>query len=212
MKIKPNKPILLSLCDMSGIMVEPWKESHYCVTLDIANKVNKETDYGLSLSADVIEWKYPIEWNKPDIVFAFPSCTHVATSGAKHFQSKGLRALIYSLLVLEACVQHCETATNFALLENPVSTFSTYWRNPDFKFHPWQYAGYLDKPKDESYSKLTCLWSFGNFKMPIIKPCWDINKKYIQNMQPSLDKTKGTNRSLTPKGFARAVYLSNKGA
>jgi hypothetical protein len=38
------------------------------------------------------------------------------------------------------------------MIENPVSTVSIYWRNPDYKFDPCDYGGYL-KPAGDAYTK-----------------------------------------------------------
>lgn len=214
MLITPTKPIILSLCDFSGRMVHPWKDTHYCVTVDIKYHWTHETSYGLALKADVTQWKYPENWITPEIVFAFPPCTNVAVSGALHFQSKGLGALIESLQILKSCVEICETASRFALLENPVSMFSSYWRKPDFTYEPWHYAGYLDNPREEAYTKTTCLWVFNNsskiFRMPVIKPCFDYKKNHIRDMGFDNYEDRRYKRSLTPKCFAKAVHEYNK--
>lgn len=94
------------------------------------------------------------------------------------------------------------------MLENPVSTISSYWRKPDFSFNPCDYAGYLDHPEDEAYTKKTCLWTGGGFRMPLEKPVEPVLGSKMHMLPPSDDR--GDLRSVTPEGFARAVFQANQ--
>jgi hypothetical protein len=100
----------------------------------------------------VRDWLPPFARIK--ILFAFPPCTHVAVSGARWFKDKGLGALIDSLQLFDAAVRLAEWTGAPYLIENPVSTISTYWRKPDHRFDPCDYGGYLDPPGDR-YTKKT---------------------------------------------------------
>ena len=88
-------------------------------------------------------------------VGAFPPCTHLAVSGARWFKGKGLRALQDSIGMFATAAEFCEASGAPYLIENPVSTISSYWRKPDHTFDPWQYNA-LDPAS--SYTKKTCLW------------------------------------------------------
>ena len=90
--------------------------------------------------------------------FGFPPCTHVAVSGARWFKDKGLGALIDSLELFHAAMRLAEWTKAPYMIENPVSTVSTYWRKPDYTFDPCDYGGYLSPPGD-AYTKKTCLWT-----------------------------------------------------
>jgi hypothetical protein len=88
------------------------------------------------------------------------------------------------------------------MLENPVGMLSSYWRKPDYTFQPWQYG--------DTYTKKTCLWTGGGFVMP---DAWHVRKpagtvESIHLMPPSADR--GDKRSVTPAGFARAVFEANE--
>jgi len=182
-------------------MVQPWVGAGYeCWTVDVQHPPGIWRD-GLvvKVGADVRSW-FPVL--NPAIVFAFPPCTNLAVSGARWFQDKGLEALRESLDLVIACKGICEASDAPWMLENPVGTLSTYWRKPDYTFQPWQYG--------DRYSKKTCLWTGGGFVMPkewhATPP--DGTTAAIHLMPPSADRA--DKRSVTPAGFARAVFEANE--
>jgi hypothetical protein len=139
------------------------------------------------------------------IVFGFPPCTDVAVSGARWFKEKGLDGLIDALGILNACKKFCETSDAPWMIENPVSMFSTYWREPDYTFHPADYTGF---ELGDNYTKKTCLWTGNGFVMP--DPCMATAlapDDRIHKAPPGPDRANF--RSATPMGFARAVFLAN---
>jgi hypothetical protein len=96
------------------------------------------------------------------------------------------------------------------MIENPVGSLSKYWRDPDYTFHPVHYAGYAADPETDGYSKKTCLWTGNGFVMPDRKPGEPNLGAMIHRMPPSEDRA--DKRSITPLGFARAVFLANQHA
>ena len=197
---------VLSLCDYTGNMVRPWAEAGYpCICVDVQHEGERTEGNITFLDADVRTWLPP----KVDLqmVFAFPPCTHLASSGARWFKDKGLRALIDGLELVERCRAICEWSGAPWMLENPVGTLSTYWRKPDYKFDPFEYAGYLDEPEADAYTKRTCLWTGGGFKMPAMRPHGDNLKSKMHLLPPGPDRA--NQRSVTPQGFAKAVFLAN---
>lgn len=165
-----------------------------------------------------------ITGNDVSFLFGFPECTDLAVSGAAHFASKRDRnpffqdeAMVLVRLVESLGVSYgCKWA-----LENPVSVISSKWRRPNFSFHPYEFGGYLSdddkhpiypdyiKPRD-AYPKKTCIWSGGGFIEPqrrlvYCEPGYSNQHKKLGGK--SL-KTKNI-RSVTPRGFASAVFLSN---
>ena len=82
--------LVLSLCDRTGNMVLPWLEAGWrAVTVDLEPAVNPHGNRTHVVS-DVRRF---VLRHRPSIVFAFPPCTHLASSGARWFRSKGLPAL-----------------------------------------------------------------------------------------------------------------------
>jgi hypothetical protein len=214
--------LILSLCDRTGVMVQPWLEAGYrAVTVDLQPEINPHPNR-LHIMRDVRAFVWGGErdnpfldsrehtWSvvKPSIVFAFPPCTHLAVSGARWFKSKGLSKLIEALQVVESCRAVCEHNGQPWMIENPVGRLSTLWRTPDHYFHPWQYTAH--EPAD-NYTKKTCIWSGGGFVMPQEATAPELlgvePDDRIHKAPPSEDR--GDIRSVTPLGFARAVFAAN---
>lgn len=196
--------MIISLCDRTGNMVRPWLDAgHRAITVDLQPAA----------------WSHPLRTHiqadvrgmKPmaaDMVFAFPPCTHMASSGARWFKDKGLSAIIEALELVEACRTFCEASAAPYMIENPVGTLATYWREPDYTFHPVHYAGYAADPDAEAYTKKTCLWTGHGFVMPDRKPGEPTLGSMMHKLPPSDDRA--DLRSATPLGFAQAVFEANR--
>lgn len=153
---------ILSLCDRTGRMVRPWLAAGYrAVTVDLQPAPAEEPGR-VHLVMDVRDYRLPSE--PPLFVAAFPPCTHLASSGARWWKEKGLRALIEALEVVEACRVLCEESGAPWMLENPVGRLASSWRPPDHSFHPVHYAGYAPDPEADGYTKKTCLWTGGGVR------------------------------------------------
>lgn len=209
--------VALSCFDYTGNMVKPWAEAGYeCWCIDIRHPAGKTVEGNITkIGADMLEWwptkqkgwpqHDPPDKSKVSIAFFAPPCTDVAVSGARWFKTKGLRALINALELFHKSIELSEWLSCPYMIENPVGTVSTYWRKPDHIFQPWQYGDF--------YSKKTCLWIGNGFVMP--KPIYrtgadcpvEIDER-IWRMAPSRDR--GSRRSETPMGFAKAVFEANR--
>ena len=200
-----NKRIL-SLFDYSGVMVEPWlKAGHEVTIVDLQHPagINVGSDGIIRVGCDVTEFKPDGEY---DIVFAFPPCTHLAGSGARWWSKKGVSALIDGLsLVSEAGRVIIQSKAPVWMIENPVGRLSTLWMKPDYIFDPCDYGGYIS-PTTDQYIKRTCLWTSVTFVMPEPKRVPPVLGSIVRDKLSSRDKYK---RSLTPKGFAEAIYVAN---
>jgi len=145
---------------------------------------------------------------KPEMIFAFPPCTNTAVSGARWFKEKGPRAAALSFRILADCLDIIEKFEDVPyMVENPVSTYSTYWRKPDHIFNPCDYGGYLDPPGD-AYTKKTCLWVGNGFVMPPTKPVEPVEGSKMHLLPPTEDRA--MKRSVAPAGFANAVFEFNE--
>jgi hypothetical protein len=185
-------------------MVRPWLEAGVrCVTVDL-QAATWEHPLRTHIQADVRALK-PMA---AKVVFAFPPCTHLASSGARWFKDKGLRSLIEALEIVEACRAICADSQAPWMIENPVGTLATYWREPDHSFHPVHYAGYSPDPAGDEYTKKTCLWTGGGFVMPDRKPGEPTLGSLMHRLPPTEDRA--DLRSATPLGFAYAVFHANK--
>jgi hypothetical protein len=108
-------------------------------------------------------------------------------------------------------------------IENPISVLSTLWRKPNYRFHPYEFGGYIAEEEAEhplypeyiaprdAYTKRTCLWTNDKFIMPELKPvdCETFgNSRQHRKLGGKSAKTKNI-RSATPRGFAQAVFQYN---
>lgn len=230
--------VIWSLFDGSGIMGLPWAMAGhqvFCFNLDDADhgdyagvKVShKNIHYidmllGPDMSIDDFEKR---GFYRPALIMAFPPCTDIAVSGAAHFERKEQESPGSQLMAVELAKLAAKIADSLSvpyMIENPVSVLSTKWRKPDFSFHPWEFGGYLPEddthpnfpeyiaPRD-AYPKKTCLWTGNGFNSPEKKPvhCPDGYSAQHKKLGGKSTKTKMI-RSLTPRGFARAVFEFNQ--
>jgi hypothetical protein len=206
-----SEGIVLSLCDRTGVMVGPWLAAGYrCTIVDVQHTEGFATDGLLTkLGADVREIEDWMHLTDIAAVFAFPPCTHMAVSGARWFKSKGLKLAAEAFLIADACREIAETSGAPWMLENPVSTLATYWRKPDYTFDPCDFAGYAPDESLDAYTKRTCLWTGGGFVMPAPRRVDPVLGSKMHLLPPSADRA--DLRSVTPGGFARAVFEANHG-
>ncbi len=218
--------VIWSMFDGSGIMVKPWADAGhecYCFNYDGANHGGYESIRVKHSNIHYINIWIDDLFNgavrimgvpAPGIIFAFPDCTEFAASGAKHGHN-GVASLHSARLVERI-------AGSYGIpwmVENPVGKMSTLWRKPDYYFDPYEYGGYMDgseesfhqkMPAYDGYTKKTCIWAGGGFVMPEKKP-GPINIGMFWGWRWLGGKSQRTKqlRSLTPRGFARAVYEAN---
>lgn len=232
--------IVWSLFDGSGIMGLPWAEAGhtvYCFNADDADhgdyaavgaKVSHSNIHYINAWLDdgfIAEAVDGAFGSRPDIVFAFPPCTDLAVSGAAHFEQKRKLNPDFQINAVETCRVAQRLADVFGvpyMIENPVSVLSTMWRRPDHTFHPYEFGGFLPEddrhpffpeiisPRD-AYPKKTCLWVGGGFIMPTAEPV-EAPRGYSAQHNRLGGKSARTKtiRSLTPRGFALAVFEANK--
>lgn len=157
---------------------------------------------------DVRSWRPP-EGLSIAFVAAFPPCTHVANSGARDFSTKGGVMLRDALETFEACRMAAAWSGAPYMIENPVGILSStpHIGKPHYRFHPFEYAGWLNDGSLEAYTKETCLWTGNGFVMPAKRPVDPVLGSKMHLLPPSDDRA--DIRSATPKGFARAVFDAN---
>jgi hypothetical protein len=215
MELKQMNEIMISRCDKSGIMCEPWAEAGYaCYAIDLQHPVRKpkikEFEGGGKIIFQYGDARY---WTPPDrsrTIFSscFPTCTDMAGSGAQDFSNKkgmprkGLPQLCDALMLFNACYLASASSGAPFLVENPAGVTPTHFRKADYTFHPYNYG--------DLYQKRTCLWTGNGFVMPDFEydtpPDGTTQKIWLA----SPGEGRADLRSETPRGFARAVYEANK--
>lgn len=197
---------ILSLFDRSGVMVKPWHDNgHEILTVDLAPAEHNMRSCQVDLDYPE-NWRWFLEgW---DIIFAFPPCDDLASSGARWWASKGPPAL-RSALDRARRVWLCDS--KLTVIENPIGRLrhASGFGQPTFKFHPYEFAGYTPEDVSQRYQKTTCLWCRGDWREPAKKPLPPTadGKKRIHHMSSKQRKLDGT---VTPKGFAIAIYEAHK--
>lgn len=141
-----------------------------------------------------------------DMIIAFPPCTHLAVSGARHFEKK--RTDGRQREGIEFFCKFLEVECERVVIENPVGIISGDYipkyfpdlaerfnlpQKPTQIIHPWMFG--------DNYSKSTCLWEKG------VKPL-----EPIINDRPELEwfewiDRKTGKKKRQPKWFADAWKL-----
>jgi site-specific DNA-cytosine methylase len=129
------------------------------------------------------------EW---DMVVAFPPCTDICVSGAKHFAAK--RADGRQQAGIDFFMLFANCSAQMVAIENPIGIMSSHWRKPDQIIQPWQFG--------HGETKATCLWLKG---LPKLQPTNIVNGREarIHRMPPS--PTRWKERSRTYTGIAQAM-------
>ena len=169
------------------------------------------------------------------MLFGFPPCTDLAGSGARHWKAKAERNPSFQDDAARMAIRCAELAEKLScpyMVENPTGALTRLWRKWDHKFNPCDYGGYLPEddahplwpeviPPRDAYTKATCLWTGGGYVMPNRYHVVPVTMVYTKKDgttaigSPQWGKLGGKSvrtkniRSATPRGFAKAVFISN---
>ena len=91
------------------------------------------------------------------MIIAFPPCTHLAVSGARHFEQK--RKDGRQQQGIDFFMEFVNADCPRIAIENPIGIMSSKYRKPDQIIQPWMFG--------DKYTKSTCLWLKG---LPKLKP------------------------------------------
>ena len=133
-----------------------------------------------------------------DMIIAFPPCTDLAVSGARHFAKK--RADGRQQASIDFFMKFANAHCDMIAIENPVGIMSTHFRKPDQIINPWQFG--------HPETKKTCLW------LKNLKPLEETENVYMYMMElPQKERNRihwmgsghAKERSKTYPGIARAM-------
>lgn len=125
-------------------------------------------------------------------VIAFPPCTHLAASGARHFPQKRMDGRQNQ--AIDFFMETTRLPVGLLAIENPIGIMSHHYRKPDQIIQPWQFG--------HGEVKSTCLWVRGLPPLaPTIYHSGRSNRLYL--LPPSPDRAKI--RSKTYAGIASAM-------
>lgn len=192
------------------------------------------------LLSDSPDWDRLFEVHRkhpPQLIMAWPMCTDLAVSGARHWAAKArLNPDFQKSAAANAIkVESWASALGVAyMVENPIGVLGNLWRHWDWRFHPYEFGGYLPPdsphprwptviPPQDRYTKNTCIWSGNGYIFPERRPVepnppieiLGKNGKLYRgssqwaNLGGKSLRTKNI-RSATPRGFAIANFLANR--
>ena len=232
-----DKPTALFLFNHSLYAMQPWLDSgrfnvvtvdfdatdhsgYHSVCGDPENLFRLNIDLSLPAAKEAVEESIEGLGLAPaSFCLSFAPCTDLAVSGAAHFERKRQADPEFQ----NKAVQLARLASQFGCayaVENPVSVLATLWMKPAMYWNPTDFAGYCPVgphpefpdivPEQDRYNKKTCLWTGNGFIMPVFK-----HLPPVQKANPAHEKLGGKSartkyiRSLTPRGFAQAVFEAN---
>ena len=154
------------------------------------------------IQADALEIA-KMEW---DMVLAFPPCTHLAVSGARHFEEKkrdGRQQMGIGFFLAFTALDHVPMVA----IENPVGIMSNLYRKPDQIIQPYEFG--------DPHKKTTCLWLKG---LPLLQSTKIVEPTLVQYqckdgktvtfdeyMVKGFDGDRAKHRSKTFPGIAKAM-------
>jgi hypothetical protein len=134
--------ILLACEESQAVCIEFRKLGHEAFSCDIQECSGGHPEW--HIQGDVLE-QLDKGW---DMMIAFPPCTHLAVSGAAHFEKKRKdgrqqEGIDFFMKIINAPI-------NKIAVENPIGIMSKIYRKPDQIIQPYYFG-------DEA-QKTTCLW------------------------------------------------------
>ena len=225
--------ILVACEESQAVTIELRKLGHEAYSCDIIECSGGHPEW--HIKDDVLRYingKQAIFWTcdnvghitpkRWDMIIAFPPCTHLAVSGARHFEKK--RADGRQREGIEFFCQFLNADCDRIVVENPVGIISgdyiqKYFPDLAEKYGLPQKPSQIVQPYEYGHpnKKTTCLWLKGLPKLvptEIINPEPDFvypnGKKYPNWMMETLKKCKtpeerSTARSKTFPGIAKAM-------
>ena len=164
---------ILVACEESQIVTTAFRrKGHEAFSCDILQTSGIHT--GWHLKMDVFKAIKLMQW---DMMIAFPPCTHLAVSGAKHFEQK--RKDGRQQQGIDFFMALTETNIPIWAIENPIGIMSKIYRKPDQIIQPYMFG--------DPVKKSTCLWLHG---LPLLVPTNNVEAQ----VKYYIDK-KGTKQS-----------------
>ena len=143
--------VLVACEESQAVTIELRKLGHEAYSCDIEPCSGGHPEW--HIQGDVT----PLLKEKWDMIIAFPPCTHLAVSGARHFEQK--RKDGRQKDGIDFFMKFANANCPKIAIENPAGIMSTHFRKPDQIVQPYEYG-------DEARKK-TCLWLKG---LPKLKP------------------------------------------
>lgn len=173
---------VLVACEESQTVTKEFRKlGHEAYSCDIEECSGEHPEW--HIKQDVI----PLLKEKWDMIIAFPPCTHLAVSGAKHFEEK--RKDGRQQQGIDFFMEFVNANCKKIAIENPIGIMSTVYRKPDQIIQPWMFG--------DKFTKSTCLWLKG---LPKLEPTNIVDKgEFIEWVD------KNGNKKKQPKWYFEAL-------
>lgn len=187
---------MLVACEYSGRVREAFRaRGHNAYSCDLLPAEDGSIHH---FQGNVLE---VIRMSRWDLMVGHPPCTHLAVSGAAHFEAKRADGRQQEAIDFFLALAHAPIPR--IAIENPVCIMSSVWREPDQIIQPHEFG-------DPEF-KATCLWLKGLPKLWPTKPLKPPHRNsedwkawnYTHRLPPSEDRWKL--RSTTKPGIADAM-------
>ena len=143
--------VLVACEESQAVTIELRRLGHEAYSCDIQECSGGHPEWHLRVDAlELLKMKW-------DMLIAFPPCTDLAVSGARHFAKK--RADGRQQRSIEFFMRFARADCPRIAIENPVGIMSSEYRKPDQIIQPYQFGNHA--------RKATCLWLKG---LPKLKP------------------------------------------
>jgi len=135
--------ILIACEESQAVCTEFRKLGHEAFSCDILPTSGNHPEW--HLQKDVLDVINNYKW---DMMIAFPPCTHLTVSGARHFKDKRKdgrqqQGIDFFMKMINAPIDKIA-------VENPVGIMSSVYRKPDQIIQPYYFG--------DPFQKTTCLW------------------------------------------------------
>ena len=137
---------VLLACEESQAVCKEFRAlGHEAYSCDILPTSGQNPEW--HIQSDIEDIMYSLDW---DLMVAFPPCTHLAVSGARHFKEKikdgrQKKAIDFFMKIVNAPIEYIAIENPVGIMNNPKN-----YRKPDQIIHPYYFG--------DPYSKKTCLW------------------------------------------------------
>lgn len=145
--------VLVACEESQAVTIELRKLGHEAFSCDIVECSGGHPEWHIGgdviplINGDCVyrtqDMYYHRTFGKWDMIIAFPPCTDLCVSGARHFARKiadgsQQRSIDFFMLFVNA---DCEKIA----IENPVGIMSSNWRKPNQIINPWQFGDSFNK-------------------------------------------------------------------
>jgi len=134
--------ILVACEESQAVTIQLRKLGHEAYSCDLLPCSGGHPEW--HIQDDAIKVIYNNHW---DMLIAFPPCTDLTVSGARHFEKK--RANGSQQKSIEFFMEFVNAPIEKIAIENPIGIMSNLYKKPSQIIHPWMFG--------DSASKSTCL-------------------------------------------------------